>query len=199
MVLTAIFGGTFNPFHIGHYEMLSALQSDKKIDRIFVLPDKIPPHKKCDFMASDTARIEMCRIASLDFPKAELCLLEFEREGKSYTYDTVMLLQKLYPDTDFAFVCGGDMLVYFDKWYNYREVMKLLPFIVFRRSDTDNVLFDECVERFTKMGMDITVKDEVITAVSSTDIRKNFNSSKRFLPEKIHKFLLERGEYGIEH
>lgn len=195
MPVTAIFGGTFNPFHIGHYEMLSALQSDEGINRILVLPDKIPPHKKCDFMASDAARIEMCRIASEDFSKAELCLLEFEREGKSYTYDTVLLLQKKYPDESFAFVCGGDMLVYFDKWYNYKELMKLLPFIVFRRSDTDDALFNECVTRFTEMGMNIKVKDEIITAVSSTDIRKNFSCSKWLMPEKIHAFLSERGEY----
>ncbi|MBR7132861.1 MAG: nicotinate (nicotinamide) nucleotide adenylyltransferase [Clostridia bacterium] len=195
MPVTAIFGGTFNPFHIGHYEMLSALQADESINKILVLPDKIPPHKKCDFMASDAVRIEMCRLAASDFPKAELCLLEFEREGKSYTYDTVLLLQEKYPGESFAFVCGGDMLVYFDKWYNYKELMKLLPFVVFRRSDTDNTLFDECVARFTEMGMNITVKDEIITAVSSTDIRKDFSCSKRFLPEKIHAFLSERGEY----
>ena len=106
MGFVAIFGGTFNPLHIGHYEMLRALQKDPDIDEIWIMPDRIPPHKECDFLASDNDRIEMCRIASCDFSKAKLCLVEFEREGKSYTYDTVVFLRKKYPQKNFLFVLG---------------------------------------------------------------------------------------------
>ena len=130
MALTAIFGGTFNPFHIGHYEMLAALQNDDSIEKILVMPDRIPPHKVCDFMAEDNIRIEMCRIVCKEFSKAELCLIEFEREGKSYSYDTVIDLKQRYKDKDFVFVCGGDMLVTFDRWYKYEELMMEIPFIV---------------------------------------------------------------------
>lgn len=192
----AIFGGTFNPFHIGHYEMLSALQKDEEIDKILLLPDKIPPHKQCDFMADDETRIKMCAIAAKDFSKAELCLIEFEREGKSYTYDTVKLLKQIYTDCELYFVCGGDMLVYFDKWYKYEELMKELAFIVFRRGDTNSLEFDFCVERFSKMGMNIIVKDEIITTVSSTELRKDLKALKHFLPEKIYDYLSERGIYN---
>lgn len=195
MGFTAIFGGTFNPFHIGHYEMLESLQKDDSIDKILVMPDRIPPHKVCDYMADDETRIEMCRIAVSDFSKAELCLIEFEREGKSYSYDTVKELMNKFPNEQFVFVCGGDMLVFFPKWYKYEELMHLVPFIAFRRSDTENSEFDKCVEKFTEMGMNITVKEEVIPAVSSTEIRNDFSVAKRLLPEKIYKFLLNRGEY----
>lgn len=195
MGYTAIFGGTFNPFHIGHYEMLSALNSDNSIDKILIMPDRIPPHKVCDYMANDDTRIEMCRIIAEDFPKAEVCLIEFERRGRSYSYDTVLELKKRYPEKDFVFVCGGDMLIFFSKWYNYKELMKLIPFIVFRRSDTDINEFNESVKKYTEMGMKITVKDEIISAVSSTEIRQNFLASKALLPEKIYNYLLNRGEY----
>ena len=195
MGFTAIFGGTFNPFHIGHYEMLCALQNDENVDKIIIMPDKIPPHKVCDYMANDETRIEMCRIASEDFSKAEVCLIEFQREGKSYSYDTVLLLKEKYPDDDFIFVCGGDMLVFFPKWYKYEELMKLVPFMVFKRSDTDNKLFENSVDSFRKMGMNITVKDEIITAISSTEIRNNFQKYKELMPKKIYEFLLNRGVY----
>jgi len=195
MGYTAIFGGTFNPLHIGHYEMLSALQNDDTIDEILIMPDRIPPHKVCNYMADDNSRIEMCRIVAKDFPKADVCLIEFERTGKSYSYDTVVLLQEKYPNKQFIFVCGGDMLVYFPKWYKYDELMKLIPFMAFRRSDTDNTLFDNCVKSFRNMGMDITVKDEIITSVSSSEIRENFQLKKDLLPEKVYKFLISRGEY----
>ncbi len=195
MALTAIFGGTFNPFHIGHYEMLKALQNDSDIEKIFVMPDRIPPHKVCDFIAADEIRIEMCRIICEDFSKAELCLIEFEREGKSYSYDTVLELKKRYPENNFSFVCGGDMLVTFNKWYKYEELLKELPFIAFRRSDIDNSSFDQSVKSLTDMGMRIVVKQEIIPAVSSTEIRGNFLKAKKLLPQKIYLFLAERGVY----
>ncbi len=195
MGYTAIFGGTFNPFHIGHFEMLEALQNDKSIDKILILPDRIPPHKVCDYMADDSTRIEMCKIAANDFTKAEVCLLEFNRTGKSYTYDTVVELKEKYPSESLAFVCGGDMLVYFPKWYKYKELISLLPFIVFKRSDTDITEFNNCIREFKNMGMQITVKNEIISTVSSTEIRNNFKNAKALLPEKIYNFLSLRGEY----
>lgn len=195
MAITAIFGGTFNPFHIGHYEMLKALDKQENISEILVMPDRVPPHKECDFLADDNVRIEMCKLATEDFRKADLCLIEFEREGKSYSYDTVMLLKEKNPEKEFAFVCGGDMLVFFDKWYKYELLMKEVPFIVFRRTDTNEKEFCECVSRFRNMGMNITVMDEIITTVSSTQIRGDFKKAKYLLPEKIFEFLIEKGIY----
>ena len=195
MGYTAIFGGTFNPLHIGHYEMLSALEKDNRIDEIWLMPDRIPPHKVCDFLAHDKDRIEMCRIAAEDFKKTQLCLAEFERQGKSYTYDTVTEFLKKYPDKTFTFVCGGDMLITFDKWYRYEELMKLLPFTVFRRTDTDSAEFDRMLDKLTAKGMKITVMSEVITAVSSSYIRNNLDKSRGLLPKKIYNYILDRGIY----
>lgn len=196
MAFTAIFGGTFNPFHIGHYEMLADLQRDENIEKILVMPDKIPPHKVCDFMAEDSVRTEMCRIACNDFSKAELCLIEFEREGKSYSYDTVIELKEKYPKENFIFVCGGDMLVTFDRWYRYEELMREVPFIAFRRSDVDNNLFDRYVKLLTDKGMKITVKEKIISAVSSTEIRNDFKRAEKLLPKRIFEFLKVRGVYN---
>lgn len=195
MGYTAIFGGTFNPPHIGHYEMLKALDGCPEIEEIWLMPDKIPPHKVCDFLADDEDRIEMCRIIAADFKKARLCLAEFEREGKSYTYDTVTEFLKKYPQKKFTFVCGGDMLISFDKWYRYEELMKMLPFTVFRRTDTDNAEFDRKAAELSAKGMEITVMSEVITAVSSTYIRNNFEKSRDLVPENIYNYIKDRGIY----
>ncbi len=193
MGICAIFGGTFNPLHIGHYEMLSALQNDDTIDKILILPDKIPPHKNCEFLTDDQLRIKMCELAAQDFSKAEVNLIEFERQGKSYTYDTVVLLKERFPDFNFSFVCGGDMLVYFPKWYRWEELLRELPFIVFKRSDTDLLEFETSVKYLSELGMKIIVKDEIIPSVSSTQIRNDLKLSKNLLPEKIYNLLLERG------
>lgn len=196
MKYTAIFGGTFNPPHIGHYQMLSALEQNPDIEEIWLMPDRIPPHKICDFLASDEDRIEMCRLLSSNFPKTRLCLAEFEREGKSYTYDTVTEFLKKYPQKDFTFVCGGDMLISFDKWYRYEELLQMLPFTVFRRTDTDNAEFDRKAALFSAMGMKITVMSEIITAVSSSYVRNNFDKSRALVPEKIYEYIKAGGIYG---
>lgn len=195
-MLTAIFGGTFNPFHIGHYEILKALQKDERVEKILLMPDRLPPHKSSKHLIDDETRIEMCRIASKDFSKCELCLIEFEREGKSYTYDTMSFLKTRYPQTDFAFVCGGDMLVYFPKWYKSDFLMRMLPFIVFRRCATDSDEFDKCVDLFGKKGMQILLKDDFIPKVSSTEIREDFKNCRKLLPPKIYEYLTERGVYS---
>ncbi len=195
MSFTAIFGGTFNPFHNGHYQMLKALENCDKVSKILIMPDKIPPHKSAEALAGDSDRLNMCKIVAEDFSKAEVCDIEFKRQGKSYTYDTVKLLQKEYPNDNFAFVCGGDMLVYFDKWYKANELMKMLPFIVFSRTSTDSQEFLSCMKRFSDMGMQIILMDDEIPNISSTDFRAGL--CKELLPEKIYNYIRERGLYGV--
>lgn len=197
MALTAVFGGTFNPFHIGHYEMLKALNDFPLIDEIFLLPDKIPPHKVCDFLADDNDRIEMCRIAAKDFSKASLCLLEFRRQGKSYTFDTVCELEKTYPDKSFCFVCGGDMITSLHTWYKADELIKKIGFIAFyRQGESED--FQKAVDSLRKKGADIKVLPDTITEISSSELRKDINSqnSKKLIPEKIYKYIKEKGIYN---
>lgn len=196
MSFTAIFGGTFNPFHKGHYEMLKSLNNCDKVSKILIMPDKIPPHKSVELLASDEDRLNMCKIVADDFSKAELCDIEFKREGKSYTYDTVKLLEGIYPNDNLAFVCGGDMLVYFDKWYKADELMKMLPFFVFKRVSTDDSEFNDCIVKFSEKGMKIILMEEDIPNISSTDFRNS--SLGDLLPEKIYNYITERGLYNAK-
>lgn len=196
MAYTAIFGGTFNPPHIGHYQMLSALENSDKIEKILLMPDRIPPHKVCDFLADDSDRIEMCRLLSEDFSKSELCLIEFERQGKSYSYDTVLLLKERFPETEFAFVCGGDMLMFFEKWYRFEDLMKLVPFIIFGRSDIMPEDFEMELKRLKAMGMDIMLMNEKITAAASSKIRIDIEKSSKLLPYKIYEYIKGKGIYS---
>ncbi len=196
MGYTALFGGTFNPPHIGHLRMLEALEKREEIDEIWLMPDRIPPHKVCDFLASDEDRINMCRLLISPLEKTKLCLAEFERTGKSYSYDTVTLLKKKYPERNFTFVCGGDMLISFDKWYKYEELLKAVPFTVFRRTETDKDGFDSAVLKYGEMGMKITVCDDDVPAVSSSYIRNNIEKSRDLLPERVYEYIVDGRIYG---
>lgn len=191
-----LFGGTFNPFHIGHFEILSALCERNEIDKVYIMPDKIPPHKSCVYLAPDSDRVKMCELAAESFDKAEVLTVELEREGKSYTFDTVSELKKRFPATEFALCCGGDMIATLDTWYRGPELIRLLPVYAFCRSgDTD---FAGSVERLRKMGADIAVINKEITAVSSTELRKKICSGcvSGLLPKKIEEYIKGRGLYA---
>ncbi len=193
MANVAIFGGTFNPFHIGHYEMLNSVCNLDFIDKVLVMPDKIPPHKSFDNIVDDIHRQNMCNIVCGDFKKAELCLIEFERDGKSYTVDTIKLLKEKYPNDKFFIVIGGDMLSSLDTWYNWQELIKLSGFIAFRREGLSD--FDKSYERLSEHGANIIVIDDKITDVSSTELRNKLN--KNLLPENVYYYIFEKGIYNV--
>ena len=192
MANIAVFGGTFNPFHIGHYEILKALCESDMLDRVLVVPDRIPPHKEKNNQATDDERIEMCRIVCEDFSKAGVCLIEFKRDGKSYTVDTINALKKTYPNDKFFVVCGADMIETLDTWHNFNELKSITKFIAFSRGE--NSL--QSVEKMRSLGADIIIFDNKITEISSTQLRKNLK--KEYLPKKVYDYVNKREIYTRE-
>ena len=189
----AIFGGTFNPFHIGHYEMLKSVCELDFVDKVLVMPDKIPPHKNFDGVVDDIHRQNMCEIACQDFGKAAPCFIEFERDGKSYTVDTIKLLKEKYPNDNFYIVIGGDMLSTLDTWYNWQELIRLSSFIAFRRVGMTD--FDESYNRLVGLGARIKIVDAKIRDVSSTQLRNGINEN--LLPKKIYEYIIQKGIYNV--
>ena len=187
----AIFGGTFNPFHIGHYEMLKALCESDMFYKVLLIPDRIPPHKEYSGDVPDEDRIEMCRIVCEDFKKAELCLIEFEREGKSYTLDTVKALKIIYPDDEFFVACGGDMAKTLNTWFNFNELKKIASFVAFNRANDESFVSE--IKRMRSLGANITVLANEITDISSSSLRKHLD--RKFLPEKVWEYVNKRGIY----
>ena len=193
MANIAIFGGTFNPFHLGHYEMLESVCKLDFIDKVFVTPDNIPPHKHFDNVVEDFHRQNMCKIVCDDFAKAQLCLIEFERDGKSYTVDTIKQFKLQYPDDNFYFVIGGDMLATLDTWYNWQELVNLTSFIAFKRKGFAD--FDESYNRLSKDGAKIIVIDDDIKNISSTELRNSID--KNLLPKNVYEYIIQKGIYNV--
>ena len=187
----AVFGGTFNPFHIGHYEILKALCESELFYKVLLIPDRVPQHKTVDYVIDDSDRIEMCRIACADFKKAQLCLIEFEREGKSYTVDTVKALKEKYPEDNFFIAVGADMVKTLDTWYNFGELKNIASFAAFNRGGDSE--FKNDINRMRSLGADILVFDNDITEISSTDLRNVFKPE--FLPKKVYEYANKRRIY----
>lgn len=168
-----IFGGTFDPVHIGHIRALENFIKNVSPEKLLVIPAGIPPHKhEAESSAED--RINMLRAAVRDIPGTEICLYETEKEGRSYTYDTAVYLRSVYPDKKLVLFVGSDMLLSFASWHRAEELAKLVSFAVFSRSGDDlDTLRAKITELERTVGLDATLYLDRPAVVSSTEIRWN--------------------------
>ena len=194
----AIFGGTFNPFHNGHFQILNAVSQSGLVDKILLIPSKIPPHKEVGFLADEKHRLNMCRLAAEEFENASVTDIELLRSGKSYTIDTLHELIKRYPDYKPALIIGGDMMASFSEWKDYKQILKIADLIVFSRKGIDLAGFEKSISDLTKIGANIFVFDDDIDHISSTQIRNNIGNLGflgKYIPKNILDYIISNGVY----
>ena len=134
----AIYGGSFNPPHLGHVEAAKTVARQLRPDRLLIMPDRTPPHKDlAEGSPSAQERLALCALAFRDVPGAEVCDLELRREGKSYTADTVELLQQRYPGDALFLVMGTDMLMSFEEWYRFEFLLRSCTLTVLAREELE--------------------------------------------------------------
>lgn len=132
-----IYGGTFNPPHMGHFCGAKGGIDGLELDQLLLVPTNLPPHKAVDPNTPDPAH----RSAMVDImadclgPVAQVSSIELEREGVSYTVDTLRLLRESYPEDELWFLMGSDMFLTIEQWKNPQELMKLTNLAVFSRRD----------------------------------------------------------------
>lgn len=131
-----ILGGNFNPVHFTHLMMADQVAQRLDLDKVWLMPEALPPHVDEKKTISAEHRVNMLKLAITDNPRLSLELGEVERGGKSYTYDTMKLLTQKYPDTDFYFIIGSDMVEYLPKWYKIEALLDLVQFVAVQRSTT---------------------------------------------------------------
>ncbi len=135
----AVFGGSFNPPHLGHRSVVNMVSEHVHPDLFLIIPDNVPPHKELEEGSPDSAtRLRMCIDNFADLPGVQVSDMEIRREGRSYTADTVTALRKMYPSDTLMFVMGTDMLLSFEEWYRFEYLLKELELIVLSRFDNDD-------------------------------------------------------------
>ena len=112
-----IMGGTFNPPHIGHLMVADQVLNQLSLDKILFLPDSKPPHVDSKGAIAANDRVEMVRRAIIDHRNFELGLMEVNRGGVSYTYDTIRALTISHPENRYYLIIGADMVNYLPKWH----------------------------------------------------------------------------------
>ena len=195
-----IYGGTFNPPHIGHIRAAKGVVRALGLRKLLVIPDRIAPHKELpEGSASPEQRLEMLRLALADCPEIEVSDLELRREGKSYTYETVAQLRKAYPHAELILLMGTDMFLSFHEWRNPELILKDASLGVFYRGEKGEKPAIE--ERKAQMGAEghqvYPVRNEIVD-ISSTNLRRMllFDCAAPFLPEGVGDYIRANGLYG---
>jgi len=126
-----VLGGTFDPVHLGHMAAALAAQRSLSLDSIVLVPSRIPPHRAQPATASAEDRLAMAQLAARAHPGWSVSRLEIDREGPSYTYDTLVELGK--PGTQLFFITGADAFAEIDTWSRYPALLDLANFVVVSR------------------------------------------------------------------
>lgn len=199
MSAIGLFGGTFDPIHLGHRYLAEAAINEAALDKLIVMPAKIPPHKADAKIVSGPQRLEMCRLAFSDIDRAEISDHELGLEGKSYSYNTVRWLKDKYPDSRICFIMGSDQLEVFDSWYRWQDILDIADLLVLSREDG---LAAEELEKKAKAFTDVPGKVTVIKVkpfeISSTRIREmlaNNEDCSCYLDKKVIEYIMENGLY----
>lgn len=200
-----VYGGTFNPPHLGHLAAARAAVEKLGLDKLLLIPAAVPPHKQ---LPQETPALEH-RMAmaekmadALLMPKvAEVSRLEMEREDKSYTSDTLEAIHKQYPGAQLWLIMGTDMFLTLHQWHDPADILKLAGICAFGRKEQDG----EAVFAPQRTFLEGTYGAKVVTLtlsdlvdISSTQLRELLAGGKgaEYLHPSVYGYILMNGLYG---
>jgi len=198
----AVYGGSFNPPHKGHAKAAMDVMAWLDPDIILIIPTANPPHK--DFDDGSPApehRLEMAKLFAENLPKAEVCEVELNRGGKSYTVDTIEELCKLYPGSELYLMIGTDMLLIFEKWRSFRRLLELVTVVGFiRKIGEETEVYNHVEYLKNEYSGNILLLERESLDISSTEIRallQNRTGSK-FIPDEVYGYIIKNRLYGAK-
>ena len=201
-----IFGGTFNPPHLGHLAAARAAIESLELDKLLIVPAAVPPHKELPqgtpAPEHRLAMSEKMADALLMPGTAEVSTIELERPGKSYTADTLAALRKQYPDARMWLLMGTDMFATFHQWHDPSSILAQAGLCAFGRSERDDkalfaALAEELEETLPEAKITVITLPELVE-ISSTELRELLAKGKGgdFLLPAVYGYILMNGLYG---
>ena len=194
-----VYGGSFNPPHLGHVEAARTVSAELAPDKFLIIPTNVSPHKMlAEGSPEPRARLEMCRLAFADIPGAEISDMELQREGKSYTAQTVEELRHSFPDDELVLVMGTDMFLSFETWYRFEYLLENCTLAVLARDEDEDVQLrrqrDALAEKY---GARVIILKHDPVAASSSDIRERlrFGIGSELLPDSVYSEIICRHYY----
>ena len=184
-----VFGGTFDPPHLGHLIAAQELHHQLGLDRLLLMPASVPPHKRDRQVSPAEIRLEMLRAAVVGDERFEVSELELRREGASYTVDTLRELRAEHPDAELFVAIGADQVSELDTWREPDEIAKLATVVAFARSG-------QAVPSSRREVRRVEVPE---LHLSSTLIRARVADGepvRYMVPAAVERIIRRRGLYG---
>ncbi|WP_295579635.1 nicotinate (nicotinamide) nucleotide adenylyltransferase [uncultured Oscillibacter sp.] len=200
-----IYGGTFNPPHLGHVTAARAVFELLKLDRLLFIPAGLPPHKHLPAGSpTPEQRLEMTRLAAEQLglgDRAEVLDLEARREGASYTADTLEQLRSRYPAEELWLLVGTDMFLTLQNWHQPERILSLAGVAAFGRTEADteelfSVQRDYLYRTYPQARL-FTLTIPGVVDVSSTELRELLAAGRgaNLLPPAVYGYILREGLY----
>ena len=192
-----LFGGTFDPVHIGHLLLADAVRGDAGLDQVLFVPSAVPPHKPPGGRSAPEDRLHMVRLAIEGHGGFDTTDVELRRPGASYTVDTLIELQNSngWAGVEWFLILGADMWVDLPNWKNPDEIVSRAGLLIMERPGIDARHAGGIEERFLEKA--VFVKTPKI-GISSTEIRDRVRMGKTiryWVPRAVEAFILEKGLY----
>lgn len=195
-----IYGGTFNPPHIGHVNAAQYACKALGLTKLLMIPSCISPHKALpEDSASADQRLQMLCLATAGIDGIEVSDLELRRGGTSFTYETVEQVKQQYPDAELVLFMGTDMFLTFEHWREPDKILQNASLGVFYRGDREeSSAISTTKEDLEQSGATIYLVENPITAISSTDLRRMliFRCAAPYLPNGVEDYICRHGLYG---
>ena len=203
-----VYGGTFNPPHLGHITAARAVFDMLGLDKLLLIPAGLPPHKEMP-AGSPTAeqRLEMSRLAAEQTGlgrKIEVLDLELNRKGKSFTADTLQELKTQYPEDELWLLMGADMFLTLQAWHAPEKVLELAGIAAFGRTEADTeelfAIQREYLTRTYPGARIFTLTVPGVVDVSSTELREKLKRGEggTLLAPAVYGYILRHGLYGVD-
>lgn len=193
-----VLGGTFDPPHIGHLWLATLAVDALQLDRVLFMPAAQPPHKAGHPMSAATDRLLMTRLAIAADDAFELCPIEMERPGPSYTVDSVAELQRIYSDAVLFLIMAADSLAQIDTWREPDRLLRLVEWIVGPRPGSRMPERAALEERFGQAATRIHLLEGPALDVSASEIRERVAAGRaiRYLvPAAVEELIVDRRLY----
>ena len=194
-----IYGGTFNPPHTGHIQAAKQAVEALGLSKLLVIPDRIAPHKVMPGnSATPQQRLDMLRIALKDSTGIEVSDIELNRDGPSYTYETILQLRETYPEARLVLLMGTDMFLSFHTWRNPQIILDNAMLGVFYRGEKGEAAAIEAKKaEMEAAGAEVELVKNPVINMSSTQMRRllAFRCAGEFLPEGVLDYIRENRLY----
>ncbi len=193
-----VFGGTFDPPHLGHLILAAEASSQMRLDKLLWVLTPDPPHKRDQHLTPIEIRFELVKLSLMDDPTFEMCRVDLDRPGPHYTLDTVKLIKQEYPGADVFYLIGGDSLHDYPNWHQSIELLDELNGLGVMRRPGDQVDMSLLESQVPGISQKIHFIEAPLLEIASHQIRRRIRQGRPFryyvLPV-VYQKILEAGYY----